>query len=95
MATKKFSMAEIRRRVQHESAESSDDVVKTAMMYRLERKYKKDIRWLLNPDRGSGRTLAIKYAVTESAISIWRKKLGIVVENSSHYEKGHYPTRWL
>ena len=78
-------LAEIRRRVETEQAPVLGEELKTATMYRLERKFGKDIYVLLDGDTGTGKALAKRYGVSEAVISRWRGKLGIVVVNPTSY----------
>ena len=53
------------------------DSRKTAMMFKLERKYQRSIIELLDASE-SGKVLGDRYGVTEGCISRWRKRFGIV-----------------
>ena len=80
-----ISLAEIKRRVEAEQAPVLGEELKTAAMYRIERKFGADIYVLLAASRGTGRVLARRYGVSESVVSKWRSKLGIVVVNPTSY----------
>jgi hypothetical protein len=87
MAKKAVSTAELRRRVQLEQGQSKGEELKTAEMFRLERRFGADIYTLLAQRQGTGDKLAKKYGVTKSVISKWRKRLGIEVSNPTQYKK--------
>ena len=79
-------VSELRRRVQAEQAIVLGEELKTAAMYRLERRMGEDIYSLLAPGRGIGKALGKRYGVSESVISKWRAKLGIRVGNPGQYK---------
>lgn len=79
-------VSELRRRVQAEQAPVLGEELKTAAMYRLDRKFSEDIYALLAPGRGTGKVLGKRYGVSESVISKWRAKLGILVNNPGQYK---------
>ncbi len=85
MTSKRASVANLRRQVRLESGLTRGEDLKTATMYRLERRFGQSIYELLAPTAGLGAVLAKRYGVTESVISKWRKKLGIKVTNSGQY----------
>lgn len=83
---KRTGMAALRRRVELERGLSKGEDLKTAAMYRLERKFGLSIWDLLVASAGPGYVLAKRYGVSKSAISKWRKRLGIKVENSGQFK---------
>ena len=79
------STASLRRLVDLERSQGQDEYLKTADMFRLERKFKQPIRKLLAPGT-TGKKLAVKYGVSESVISRWRKRLGIEIEPAGQFK---------
>ncbi|KKM97883.1 hypothetical protein LCGC14_1163550 [marine sediment metagenome] len=79
-------VSELRRRVKAEQAVILGEELKTAAMYRLERRFGEDIYALLAQKRGTGEVLAKRYKVSESVLSKWRAKLGIKVDNPGQFK---------
>ena len=79
------STASLKRLVELERDQGTDEYLKTADMFRLERKFKQPIRQLLAPGI-RGKVLAVKYGVSESVISRWRKRLGIEIEPAGQFK---------
>jgi len=77
MAKNRIARRELREHVRRSLGEDNDEQVKTASMMRLEKKFNKSIRKLLEVDTTTGLELAEKYNVSGAAISRWRKRLGI------------------
>jgi len=67
----------LKRSVLNELARSDDDL-KTAKMFRLEKQFQMDIRQMLRTGL-DGDYVAEMLGVTEGCISRWRKRLGIVI----------------
>ena len=80
------STASLRRQVELDRGQSKNEYLKTAAMFRLERRFNQNIYYLLDQKRGSGKTLAVKYGINEATISKWRKKLGIEVANPTSFK---------
>ena len=84
----KRAVAELTRRVELERGQSQGEYLKTASMFRLERKFNKNIYALLAISAGTGKVLAKKYDVDASLISRWRKRLGIInVPNPGQFSR--------
>ena len=61
--------------------------LKTAEMFRLERRFGASIYDLLAPKGETGKELGKRFGVSESVISRWRKRLGIRVLNPGQYTR--------
>ena len=85
---RRSGMAQLKRNVELERGQSVGEYLKTAVMFRLERKYNRSIYVLLSVSEGTGKALAKRYGVDASLISKWRKRLGIVdIPNPGQFSK--------
>ena len=77
MKTQRHSLTGMRRQTELELGTDTRDHLKTAEMFRLERKFRVNIFELLAVTSETGAALSHRLGVSEAVISKWRKRLKI------------------
>ena len=74
---KRRPISKIKQRIKMEEQEQDNDKFKTAMMFRLERKFSKDITELLAYDGRTHEQMAKYLHISPDTVYAWRVRFGI------------------